>query len=558
MPRLINNNIISKFELIQDKGSIKLYKCRNCLQSVTASSSSRLREHVEKCEERPVSRSPTKNRNPAQTKLTQYCDNLNITNATKIQEALCRWIFADNIPFNIVESNFFKDFINLIRPAFTEFLPSRHLISTSMLDNHYNNIKVAVQALIDQSDSICLISDGWSNIRGDSVINFILTTPKPIFYKSIVASNESHTGAFIGSKLCDVIAEIGPDKICGVITDNAPNMKCGWRYIENKYNHIFFVPCIAHSLHLLCKDYVNKIPQIKDITMKSEKIVNYFRNHFRPKFELRTQQIGRYNKTISLKKYLPTRWGTMYEMFHSLLDSKEAIIAVVGFVLENDIREIILDDLNSQCYWIKVSHLCCLFKPIVDSIKMFESDLPCLYQVYPKLIEISKIINDICDNNDYEESLEIKRILKTRIQSMINDTILLASLVDPLNHGKTISNDQFIQIRSFIKEKLQDESEFKILWSEILQYRAKTGVFNNIYIWEDATIVDAITWWKCHGNVAQALQKIAIRVLNIPASSAAAERSWSTMGNIHSDLRNRLTDDRVEKLVYVYQNERVL
>ena len=77
-------------------------------------------------------------------------------------------------------------------------------------------------------------------------------------------------------------------------------------------------------------------------------------------------------------------------------------------------------------------------------------------------------------------------------------------------------------------------------------------------MWDDAQLVDGITWWKCHGNEAKHLQNMAIRVLSIPTSSAASERCWSAMGNIHSESRNRLTDDRVEKLLFLYFNERML
>ena len=47
------------------------------------------------------------------------------------------------------------------------------------------------------------------------------------------------------------------------------------------------------------------------------------------------------------------------------------------------------------------------------------------------------------------------------------------------------------------------------------------------------------------------------RVLSILTSSAAAERNWSNFGFIHSKLRARLNNDRLKKLVALYQNLRV-
>ncbi|KAG6943474.1 hypothetical protein JG687_00018438, partial [Phytophthora cactorum] len=44
------------------------------------------------------------------------------------------------------------------------------------------------------------------------------------------------------------------------------------------------------------------------------------------------------------------------------------------------------------------------------------------------------------------------------------------------------------------------------------------------------------------------------QLLSIPTSSASSERSWSIHGFIHTKLRNRLTPERVNKLVFVYTN----
>lgn len=41
-------------------------------------------------------------------------------------------------------------------------------------------------------------------------------------------------------------------------------------------------------------------------------------------------------------------------------------------------------------------------------------------------------------------------------------------------------------------------------------------------------------------------------------SSAAAERAWSTFGFIHTPLRNRLANDKVEKVVFLYVNSAIL
>lgn len=52
----------------------------------------------------------------------------------------------------------------------------------------------------------------------------------------------------------------------------------------------------------------------------------------------------------------------------------------------------------------------------------------------------------------------------------------------------------------------------------------------------------------------QPLQHIADPLLSIPPSSAASERIWSAFGKTHTALRNRLSNERIEKLVTIRSN----
>jgi len=98
--------------------------------------------------------------------------------------------------------------------------------------------------------------DGWSNIRNESIINFVITTPKPVFYKSLTTLTERHTGDYMAKVMIEIIEEVGPGKVFGIVTDNAANMKKAWREINNKYEHITTYFCVAHALSLLINDII--------------------------------------------------------------------------------------------------------------------------------------------------------------------------------------------------------------------------------------------------------------------------------------------------------------
>ncbi|KAE9315464.1 hypothetical protein PR003_g18980 [Phytophthora rubi] len=50
------------------------------------------------------------------------------------------------------------------------------------------------------------------------------------------------------------------------------------------------------------------------------------------------------------------------------------------------------------------------------------------------------------------------------------------------------------------------------------------------------------------------LRQIALTVFTVAVSSAAAEQNFSTHKFIHSDVRNRLSEAHVEKLVFIFFN----
>ncbi|CAG8741132.1 6110_t:CDS:2, partial [Dentiscutata erythropus] len=63
---------------------------------------------------------------------------------------------------------------------------------------------------------------------------------------------------------------------------------------------------------------------------------------------------------------------------------------------------------------------------------------------------------------------------------------------------------------------------------------------------------------KIVSNCASNLSEVALKVFSIPASSASSERNWFTFGFTLSKNHNRLNVKRVEKLVYLYWNLRIL
>lgn len=102
-------------------------------------------------------------------------------------------------------------------------------------------------------------------------------------------------------------------------------------------------------------------------------------------------------------------------------------------------------------------------------------------------------------------------------------------------------------------KKMENVSELDDM-AELAQYRTKEGLFLKKFLWEALPNVSPTAGWSgfCSGT---ALANAALRFLELPASSASRERTYA---NVHMKKRNRLTNERAAKLVYISQNYKLL
>jgi hypothetical protein len=109
---------------------------------------------------------------------------------------------------NFLDNPFFKEFITKLRPSYR--LPSR----TSKFPNilvpaEFMRVQQAVENATNEADFLALSSDGWTDIKGDRLINVLVHTPKPYLFDTIDATEDSHDGPFICNTLSAQIEKLG-------------------------------------------------------------------------------------------------------------------------------------------------------------------------------------------------------------------------------------------------------------------------------------------------------------------------------------------------------------
>jgi hAT family C-terminal dimerisation region len=104
---------------------------------------------------------------------------------------------------------------------------------------------------------------------------------------------------------------------------------------------------------------------------------------------------------------------------------------------------------------------------------------------------------------------------------------------------------------------LPDPQDDKQAVIELYYFRNKRGAFKaNARCWKHTN--ENWMFWTSIKDDAPTLAKLAIRILSTAANSVPSERAFSTMKLQHMKLRNRLLPSRVDKLVFIHINQRIL
>lgn len=160
---------------------------------------------------------------------------------------------------------------------------------------------------------------------------------------------------------------------------------------------------------------------------------------------------------------------------------------------------------------------------------------------------------------DYDKIIQEK--IKKRLRFIFTKSMGLAYMLTSkfAAKGFYFDNDK-IEILGFAEEfanKLNSPSAEKVT-GEMISFLEKMSTLSAK---QEGIIhqMSARSYWSIFGRQEfPALYEVAKPIIEMICSSATSERTWSTFKFIHSRLRNRLTNERVNKLVFLYTNSVLL
>ena len=425
------------------------------------------------------------------------------------------------------------------------------------------------------------MSDGWSDKKGRTLLNFLVHCPRGImFIKSVDASAQVKDAALLCQLLDEFIQEIGPQHVVQVVTDNAANYVAAGRMLMDRHPTLFWTPCAAHCIDLILED-MGKIQFIKDVIHSARSITKFIYNHasvlslmrkFTHDRELVRPAITRFATCfISLQSLLTSMWD-LQTMFHS---AEWRALSISTKPEGHDIFRLVS---YQESFWDGVKEVCTVCEPLVRVLRLVDGDKPAMGYLYEAMDRAKEAINAYYEDKGGEGQAKqqlIWEVIDQRWNKTLHRPIHAAGLF--LNPAFSYScgfnfdaevMDGFLECVQRMVPSAADRSEIS---KELEVYRRAMGTFGFDMAINDRKnimpskfhlvskfnfitffvlyfkfsmsslmflqfIVD--TWWETYGRRVPHLQKLVVWIPSQTCSSSGCERNWSVFEKIHTMMHN--------------------
>ncbi|EGZ12144.1 hypothetical protein PHYSODRAFT_457372, partial [Phytophthora sojae] len=361
---------------------------------------------------------------------------------------------------------------------------------------------------------------------------------RPICWSLERCADKQHTGEFMASELNKVIQAVenvvGKGSVCAVVTDNASNRRKSWELLMAK------IPSLTYMFGMeFMSDVFKKAVLVTKFVRKRAALLYRFR-------ALQRKYFGTRQRRRALMIPVSTRWYSSTNCISRVVRNEDVLrelfsnhefLARYGDAAAklNRVESILADSM----FWVNARAVMRLVNPIIQALGALEKDGCCLSMVY-----------------------EYFRGLKTHISSRWNtlkrESMLAAFLLDPTKSTDDFEGDDLdnavdacvdLATRVGLPSNVSPNAVHRAVMAFIRVKKSWTAEDH-----EKTARDTPLDWWLVKVNKFPLLHALATRVLSIPTSSAASERSWSVHSFIRTKRRNRLKPDRVEKLAYLYSN----
>jgi len=104
-----------------------------------------------------------------------------------------------------------------------------------LLDKCYMKMKQQIDTYLKSPSScVCLITDGWLNVKNEPIVNYMASSPsKTVFLESVATGTHGHTAEWLSSDIKRIITKLKDTTFAGAVTDNTSANKNVWKILKD-------------------------------------------------------------------------------------------------------------------------------------------------------------------------------------------------------------------------------------------------------------------------------------------------------------------------------------
>ncbi|KAF2896786.1 hypothetical protein ILUMI_09389 [Ignelater luminosus] len=494
----------------------------------------------------------SKRRIHLQKKIFQFQDDINFQ--------LMQTIVKNYLPFQIVESDYFKKFVNELNPGYQ--LPSRKTVSKVLLPQYYNMTKERVFNKLKTAEAICLTTDGWTSVANESylaVTAHFLNKANDL--QSVLLEcykyTDSHTAVNLSEELQRIVENWQiKERIVAVVSDNAANIVAAIKRTEWKH-----IPCFAHTVNLIIR---SSLDTIRPIRQKVKNLVEFFKRSPQASEKLHQMQKQLGKPELRVKQDVVTRWNSTYDTFKRIIEIKEALMSKCVAIFKDVTEEI------SAEKEVTISKVIIFSAALVKYCNKFSKDNQILPDIIKKLIESlqassHKRFHNIEYNKTFAEATLIdprfkkygfsdNRAFETVKQNLVNYVTNLNTLSMP---SSTSENETRVK-NSLVPHSTLWEA-FDETVSNVVSNSNPTasGIIEIEKFLEEPLLPrtsNPFLWWEERKMVYPRLYTLMQKRLCIIATSVPSERIFSKAGQTIVEKRSKLSGNKVSMLLFLNVN----
>ncbi|XP_039144882.1 uncharacterized protein LOC120282190 [Dioscorea cayenensis subsp. rotundata] len=350
-----------------------------------------------------------------------------------------------------------------------------------------------------------LMSDGWSDRKNRSLINFLVNSPSgTVFLKSVDTSDVVKDAQKLFELLDSIVEEIGEENVVHVVTTSASS------YVA------------AGDLN--------------------------------------------YSKKKELKRPGVTRFATSFLILKSIDDSKLALRAMFAseewarcsYSPNMEAKKVEAILLLDDKFWKSIKYCLKCASPLIKVLRLVDGDAkPAMGYIYEAMDRTKEQIaqNFNCQKARYER---IWHIIDTRWDLQLHRPLHAAGyfLNPKFQYSDSFNADMEVKMGLYKTiEKMYPDLATRIKIDQQLEkFKKAEGLFGMSMAIFTREKKQPALWWESYGEECKELQNLAIRVLSLTCSATGCERNWSAFEHVHSKKRNRLEQQRLNVLVFVKYN----